>query len=221
MSLKFVFLMLLLWVPVAGARIGESLPQCERRYGNAVTNYPGFGDIAGVSQYVIDDVTITIWFQRVPFSPPSAAMVLYARALPAQSSRLIPKTLSDDQQNAILQTIPGQWSPYKKADRLSGRPSDIVGISTSPSIVEQRRDQARPVLENALRALFPDKLLEGAKYWIDDIGYNSPRFYGFEAMRGVAIVSYDGLAAIDKWAAAYLAARQANEPPPPPETQRF
>lgn len=50
--------------PIAHARIGENYRQCVLRYGNSVTNIPGFGHLLGVSVFEKSGIGVTIAFDR-------------------------------------------------------------------------------------------------------------------------------------------------------------
>ena len=192
------------------ARIGESIPQCTQRYGEAVTNFPGLGAVTAVNQYEKDDVTITIWFVRTVYRDARAAMVLYSPAPPDSSAMYTIRQMSEDESNALLKTAPGQWEPYKQPEKLTGRPAKVIAISSSPSLIETRRDQVRAILKNAIDALYPNGIFSGVEYWIKDIGHNGTQLYCFEALKGISIVSFDESPAIAKWANSRIAKRDGN-----------
>lgn len=168
------------------ARIGETIPECTQRYGDAVTNYPG---LDAVNQYVKNDITITIWFVKSGYGAARAGMVLYTRVPAGELPSYNEKKLSEEERNGLLSTVQGKWEPYKKPDQLAGRPTQMISMGTSPGIMETRRDQVKQTLENALLAQFPSPLLGNVKYYIKDIGYNGSQLYAFEAMYGLAIGS--------------------------------
>lgn len=220
-SLLVLATCLFVFTPGVQARIGETIPQCAQRYGEAVTNYPG--ETVAVGQYIKNEITITVWFVKRPYNPARAAMILYARmpvAAEAVSSTQL-KPISEEERTALLETVPGKWTPYKPPEKLAGRPGNIIPVASSPGIMETRRDQVRPVLESALKALFPYPWLSKSEYGEYDIGYADAKTFGFEAMRGIAIVAFDDIALIGKWADERIAERRKREAAPKPSTKGF
>jgi len=223
--MKYALVILVCWFVVSQgvlARLGENITQCEQRYGTAVTNYPGLGDVTAVNQYVKDGITITIWFARTPYKDARAAMVLYSRYPPGEVTLYFtPKAIGEDERVALLNTTGGRWELYNVPDKLAGRPAIIKSISSSPSITEKRRDQVKQTVESALNALFPNAILAKLQYYIKDIGHNGTQLFAFEALRGIAIVSFDESAAIAKWASDRIAKREASKTPPKSEITGF
>ena len=211
---------LFVFTPGVQARIGETIPQCAQRYGVAVTNYPG--ETVAVGQYIKNDITVTVWFVKRPYNPARAAMILYARMPAAEEvSSAQVKPISAQERTALLETVSGKWTSFKPPEKLAGRPDGIIPIMSTPGIMETRRDQVRPVLESALKALFPYPWLSKREYGEYDIGYADAKTFGFEAMRGIAIVAYDDIALIGKWADERIAERRKREAAPKPSTKGF
>ncbi|MEI7879704.1 MAG: hypothetical protein WCI95_02400 [bacterium] len=114
---------LLVWVGLVGAafaRFGETPEQCIERYGAAVTNLPGFGDIERVAIHSNDNITITVVFMRGYDNKITARSIFYTRVKPFAYDFSSVKDMAAEDENTILATVKGQWNQEKPAKGLEG-----------------------------------------------------------------------------------------------------
>ena len=205
-------------VQTATARLGETPAECQRRYGEAVANYPGHADVAGVSVYVKDDISVTAIFTKNRVKGTRASMIIYSRLRPDRPRGLfLGPQIAENEQNAILGTVPGRWEDYDSKQGLTRTRKNLKRISTTPSMLIKHRNATAEAVKKAVRAVYAAHAkdpLVWPRTSPKNIAHNGPKVFAFDVLRGVGICSFDATKAITTWAD-QLASERANAKKPP------
>ena len=201
----------------ASARMGETRAECMERYGLAVTNVPGFGDLASVGVYVKDDIVVSLFFIKTDGQAERVGMVIYSRAWPdigpdtrrnERHNNILVSEITTNEQVALLATIPGRWEDYAlPASALAGRSNKVIPLTDLTSPTEKNRDAASLAVRKAFRGLYAPRLRLLVNSAPQDIVHNGPKMFAFRISGGLALCSYDAVAAITTWAEHVLAER--------------
>ncbi len=208
---------LLIWAVLCGesfARFGETPEQCIERYGAAVTNLPGHGDVERVAIHTKDDLSITIVFFRGSDNKSTAGLILYSKAKPFSPGFSSVSDIAPENEAVILSTVKGQWTQDKPAKGLEGAkpfggniyssgrivPSSTLlkntPISTGPGITAERSDKVAKAVQDFLPILYPNE----ASYTPSPISRNGSRIFSYRVLHGVVICSADIISGITLWA---------------------
>jgi hypothetical protein len=206
----------------AEARLGETVEECQRRYGAAVTNYPGHSDLGSVAVYVKDGISVTALFTKRAGSDARASMVIYSRLRPdARGVVIPPPEINEKEQAALLETVAGRWENYDPPPGLAGKPNKVVPVSTQPSITIRQRDATEEVLKKVVEALYAPPISIWTHSTPKNIAHNGSKVFAFRVARGVAICSQDGAEAIRAWADRVISDRSAVRKPPEQKLSGF
>lgn len=211
-----IILSVLIWGFLVGdtfARYGETPEQCVERYGAAVTNLPGYGDVDQVAVHSKDDLSITVFFIRGYDKKITAGMIFYSQQKPFSGYTLF-KDMAVDDENTILATVKGQWSQDKptvgleKAKPAGGNVNSmgrispnstipkITSISNGSGIIGATGEKVAKALPDVFRIIYPREI----KYTPTPISHNGLHIFAFRVLHGVAICSDDKIPAISNWA---------------------
>ncbi|MBM4149043.1 MAG: hypothetical protein FJ224_08355 [Lentisphaerae bacterium] len=200
----------------AEARLGETVEECQRRYGAAVTNYPGHGNVDTVAVYVKDGICVVAIFTKRAGVDTRASMVIYSRLHPDARGLLAPPPeITEKEQAALLDTVSGRWKDYDDTPpRLAARPSKVVPLLPQPTITVRHRDATAEALNKAVEALYAPPALSWIRTPPKNIAHNGPKLFAFRILRGVAICSQDGAEAVRAWAERVISETAAARKPP-------
>jgi len=208
--------------------MGETPKECQQRYGAAVTNYAGHGNLDGVAIYVKDDISVTAFFTKAADKSVRATLIIYAHIQPdIQTPSAFRSEFTEAQQAALLATVPGRWSGYDPPPTLAGRPAALKPISTEPSLTIRHRNLAANVLGiamKALRSLAPTNLSPTDREILSPpahIAHNGPRLFAYRMAGRIAIFSMDGADPIRLWAERVASERTAAQTPPEKKLSGF
>lgn len=195
------------------ARLGETMQECQGRYGAAVTNFPGHGDIAGVSVYGKDGISVIAFFTRIAGQGVRASMVIYSRHFPEDKFVFLQpqsKPFTDKEQDTLLRTVAGRWESYDPPPRLAGPSNRGVPVASQPSITIRQRDTAAGAVRKAVETLYKPFLHTWAGLPHTNIAHNGPRIFAFGigSGQGLAICTLEGVDSILYWATRMNAARR-------------
>ena len=119
----------------ANARIGETREQCQQRYGQPVTNYPGDSALAGCDVYVKDGIAISAFFVTNARKETRAGLVIYSRMRPDVEGVLLPPPeITSDEQTSLLGTVAGRWENYDTPSRFAEKPTKVLPGSPGNSL---------------------------------------------------------------------------------------
>ncbi len=201
-------------VSTAEARLGETMRECQGRYGAVVTNFPGHGDLAGVSVFVKDGIYVTAFVSRIAGQGVRASMVLYSRHAPEDKLSLFkpqPNPFTAKELDTLLKTVAGRWESYDPPPQLTGTASRGKSVSIQPSITIRQRDAAAGAVKKALENLYDS----GFDTWVGlphtNIAHNGPRIFafGFGQGRWLAIGTLEGTDSILAWTTRMNAIKEA------------
>jgi len=222
---------LLIWGILLGnahARFGETPEQCIERYGVAVTNLPGYADVERVAIHKKDELTITVVFFRGKDNQITAVLIHYTRAKPLLRYHSFAPDITQEDVDAILGTVEGQWTLDKPAIQLAGpkpfssniysasrfRPDSTIPtktpITNGSSITSGMSDKVAQSVQGVLSMIYPNEIT----YTTTPISHNGPRLFSFRVLHGVAICSADKISSINQWA--NYTRQQSVKPTPKP-----
>ena len=185
------------------ARIGETPQQCEDRYGKAVQEMPGAGNLKGIRVYWKDDTEITAFFTAAPYQTPRVGLIYYRIGTNGEQRSQLPQ-YTDAQVKALLSTVDGVWSDYAPAPTLNAVKTDpyrtTTRITPTSSQLETRRGEASEAVHKAGVLVLPIPFAPSDSYPVTDFRHLSNTHFAFKVSNGVAIIAYDAVPAITGWA---------------------
>ncbi|MEI6564248.1 MAG: hypothetical protein WCO42_08100 [bacterium] len=209
-------------VVAATARLGETQAQCEERYGQAVTNFPGCDDLVGATVYLKDGVYISVLFVKSADRDPYAGMVIYSRVNPYRAFNMYDVAeMSTDEETVLIGTVNGRWEGYTPSPgftKVGTKPAKSTTIDLT-SFTQKHRDNAVNAVQKAVDALYfprvspdsPRRARVSASvneaYSAKDFAHIGLKIFAFRIVRGVAFCSSEAVAPIKNWAADIVASR--------------
>jgi len=188
-KLAIMLLVLSISALTSHARFDDTPAQLEERFGNSITNLPGFADVAGVAVYSKNDLFITVFFmypngQHKGTS--KAQLIFYTRAKPF-SGFSIASDLAPNEIRTVLETVKGRWE---------GTDPQNVNSSSSIGILDARQGAIAKMLQEAMRIIYPHEYT----YTPLSMCHNGSKIFAFHIIHGVTICSSDAVDGLLSWA---------------------
>jgi hypothetical protein len=181
--------------------MGETPEECQQRYGQPVTNYPGHGDVVDVVVYLKDGISVSVFFVKVSSKDTCAGLVIYLRVRPdVPCSSFPPPEFTQDEQTSLLGTVTGRWDDHGYPPRLPGSLPKALPLSPAWSITARQRDTAAQTVQKVIGALYLPRQWPWVSTTVKDVAHNGPKLFAFRAARGLVLCSYDHIAALARWA---------------------
>lgn len=205
-----VLLCIVLGAPTAFGRLGENIGQCQERYGAPSRVIPGSNGIYQVGVYQKSGLEIITVFVGADSNSAKVGMILYNKE-PRSASGIPFNHMQSDEETTLLATVSGKWESYTPPPTLSvGR--GIKPMTAQPSLVEKRRAESLQGVNGVISILYPPLTLTARTA---DLLHNGNTLFAFRIAGGMALVSYDAVAPIQRWSEAARLERELAKRPPP------
>jgi hypothetical protein len=210
-SLPIFFLTLFFAVNITHARLGETPEQCKARYGEPTSVMAGGFGVHSVCVYEKGDFQITIFFAGTTPYNVQAKMVFYdieKNQLGTTSLRY--KTLKPEEESQILSAIPGRWEKDDSTATLNMSKGPTRTLQPTSTLYKQRFDACQQAVKLGITAAL--KITN--QPYVNNLSHNNKEKFAFQVPGGMAIISYDAAAGIQKWAEVQMK-KAADESKPP------
>ena len=194
----FAALVSALTLSSAEARLGETPEECQRRYGAHLTERQGAGLVPMVRVYKNASFYITIAFAQKPHRPVTAGCVIYGKYA-GRMRWTQARRIEEAERDGLMATVAGKWQSYSVESKLArSAKRGVKRMSVQPNqIALDRRDRASKALAAVSNLLMPDRPPSG--YPIAPIAHNRSRTFAFMHGQQLALLSVDGVEALENW----------------------
>lgn len=182
------------------ARMGETLEQCEARYGKPISEIIGGAGVYTIRTYQKEDIQITAFFMGNSTQNAQVRMLVYEMVVkgfgkqPLQYEMLTQHSLSPEEEKQLLSAIPGLWEVDDARTTLkSTRKIDKPLIK---SFYERRLDACKAAVKDAITAVHKT----GLEVPVNDLLHNNKEIFAFRVPGGMAVINQEAAPNIQRWA---------------------